>query len=323
MAAALTPFRAHLTAVQSAAAADPAESAPTVRTATILVNPSPADVTSPATPDPVRSSRFVVGTAIWVLGALVLGFLGYLAGLSSLTENRAQAVLFDKLRYELAHGTAPTAGPVPSGDPVAVLSIPSLHVKQVVVEGASSRSLMSGPGHEPGTVLPGQIGTSVVLGRRETFGAPFRHLNELRSGDLIYVASGAGQLTYSVDSLWRSDRSHIAPPPVKSRLTLITSDPAWRPGRSLVVTAALKSGTPGTAAVSSVASAADQPLGSDHGVGLSLYLWSQLAFFAVFGLLRYHGRVRRSVLWIGGLPVLLVVLLHIYPDLAALLPNTL
>jgi sortase A len=92
---------------------------------------------------------------------------------------------------------------------------------------------------------------------------------------------------------------------------------------SLSVTARLTSGTPGAANTSTAATTADEPLQRDNGAALSLYLWSQLALLAVLALLRFHHRVRRSVMWIGGLPFLLVVLWHIYPDLAGLLPNTL
>jgi sortase A len=283
--------------------------------------PAPAPATAPARE---RGPLFVTGVVVWVLGALVLSFVGYLAGLSRLTENHDQSVLFDKLRYELAHGTAPTTGPIASGTALATLTIPALHLRHVVVvQGSSSTDLMSGPGHLPGTSLPGQTGTSVVLGRRETFGSPFHGLSRLRTGDVITVASGSGQLAYRVDSRWRSDVAHPAPPASRSRLTLVTSDPAWRPSRSLVVSAALSSGTPGTAPVATIAAGHDEPLATDHGTALSLLLWSQLTFAAVIALLLFSGRVHRSVLWVAGLPFLAVVLLHVYPDLAALLPNTL
>jgi sortase A len=319
VAAALSPVRGaarHLSAVRSSAI-DPvppvAEQPP----------PAPAAVPSHAAARQLSSSRLVVGVTIWILGGLLVSFVGYLAGLSSLIANRSQAVLFDKIRYELAHGTAPTVAALSAGQPVAVITIPSLHLRQVVVEGSNSRDLMTGPGVEPGTPLPGQLGTSVILGRRETFGAPFRQLNALRHGDLIDVASGAGALVYKVDESWRSNQKHNSTAPTSSRITLITSDPGWRASGSVVVTAALSTGQPGAANATTVTAANDQPLSSDHDGALSLYLWSQLAFLAVVAVVRYHGRVRRSVLWVGGMPLLVVVLLHIYPALAALLPNTL
>jgi sortase A len=310
-------MRAHLVAVRSSAV-EPTPAPGTV--AVIAATP----IAPSSTPAPERGPRFVVGTALCILGALVLSFVGYLGGVSRLVANHDQFVLYDKIRYELGHGTAPTVGPIANGAPVAVLSIPAMHLTHVVVvEGSDSRDLMAGPGHEPGTVLPGQVGKSVILGRRETFGAPFHRLNTMRVGDLIDVASGSGKLVYRVDETWRDNVAHLSPPVTTSRIYLVTSDPAWQPKRSLVVTAALVTGTPGTAPISSAVAGDDQPLSGDHGTALSLLLWSQLTVIGVITLLVGHGRVRRSVLWMGGLPFLIVVLLHIYPDLAALLPNTL
>ena len=64
--------------------------------------------------------------------------------------------------------------PSPVGEPVALLSIPRLGISQVVVEGTASGDTLAGPGHLRDTVLPGQVGTSVVYGRAATYGAPVR-----------------------------------------------------------------------------------------------------------------------------------------------------
>ena len=89
----------------------------------------------------------------------------------------------------------------------------------------------TGPGCRLDTVLPGQPGVSVLVGRRATFGAPFADLDQLRTGDLIVVTTGQGQFTTS--STWCAPatrptrRSSRCP----SRLTLVTSDPAITPTR--------------------------------------------------------------------------------------------
>jgi sortase A len=313
--AAVIPIRA-LRATGASVTSDPGGG-----TSTAAPAPAPQPAAA-APPSEWRERRLLVGVTIWLLGALVLGFVVYLGVFSGLEQNRRQAVLFDRIRYELSHGTVPSIGPIADGTPVAVLTIPSLHLRQVVVEGSTSRDLMNGPGVEAGTPLPGQVGNSYVFGRRATFGAPFAKLGSLRAGDPIYVASSAGRLTYTVDGVWHSNHQ-FSERSVTSRITLGTSDPAWHPSRSLYVTAALTSGTPAAADTANASESYGAPLASDHGAALPLYLWAQLAFLAVLALLRYHGRVHRSVLWVGGLPFLLVVLWHIYPDLAALLPNTL
>ena len=55
----------------------------------------------------------------------------------------------------------------------ARISVPSLDLEAVVFEGVSSATLAKGPGHMPGTPIPGQPGNSVISGHRTTYGRPF------------------------------------------------------------------------------------------------------------------------------------------------------
>lgn len=64
--------------------------------------------------------------------------------------------------------------------PVARLQVPRLEVDQIVLAGASGRSLAFGPGHLTGTALPGERGNSVITGHRDTH---FDFIGELKSGD--------------------------------------------------------------------------------------------------------------------------------------------
>ncbi len=49
----------------------------------------------------------------------------------------------------------------------------------VVVEGTGADQLRSGPGHYPGTPLPGETGNVAIAGHRTTYLHPFYNLNEL------------------------------------------------------------------------------------------------------------------------------------------------
>jgi sortase A len=96
----------------------------------------------------------------------VLGFAGYLYVLSSVQESRSQVLEYARLRGELAGQVAPL-GPTAPGSPVAVLDIPGIGVRNmVVVEGTSPENLTLGPGHLRDTPLPGQAGVSEIFGRR-------------------------------------------------------------------------------------------------------------------------------------------------------------
>ena len=58
--------------------------------------------------------------------------------------------------------------------------------------------LRKGPGHYPGTALPGKIGNFVVSGHRTTYAAPFNRIGELRRGDEIVVEAREARYTYRV-----------------------------------------------------------------------------------------------------------------------------
>jgi len=89
---------------------------------------------------------------------------------------------------------------------IARIRIPAIDVDQVVVEGTDTGSLRRGPGHYPETVLPGQRGTVAIAGHRTTYGAPFRHIDEIDRGDQIVVETPYADLVY------RFERSRIVDP---------------------------------------------------------------------------------------------------------------
>jgi len=77
------------------------------------------------------------------------------------------------------------------------LSIPKIHLEDVVLEGASGHSLLLGPAHLIDTAEPGISGNVVIAGHRDTF---FRHVHSLRYGDDIYVLRGGKRFHYVVRS---------------------------------------------------------------------------------------------------------------------------
>ncbi|MEI8083282.1 MAG: class E sortase [Actinomycetes bacterium] len=118
------------------------------------------------------------------------------------------------------------------------MRIPSLGLQQVVVEGQDTATLQSGPGHVPGTSLPGQPGHAALVGRRTTFGAPFRDLGSLRNGDRITVTTVEGTATYVVTRVgWKS--GDVFKASNQPQLSLVTSGPRLLATRDLVVGATL------------------------------------------------------------------------------------
>ena len=127
------------------------------------------------------------------------------------------------------------------GDSAARIRIPRIGVDKTVVEGVTTSALREGPGHYPGTPLPGQAGNSAIAGHRTTYGAPFHRLDELQENDLIYVTTVQGSFVYRV-----AESLIVAPTDVyvldatdDNRLTLTTCHPRYSARQRLIIVAEL------------------------------------------------------------------------------------
>jgi sortase A len=284
-------------------------------------SPSPTPDPTPAERRPVTLARAIAG-GLLLLGGLLIGFALYLTVGSGLAANRAQDVMYGALRTDLEEATVPVSGVIPAGTPVGVVSVPSLGLEQVFVEGSTSEQTRSGPGLKSDSVLPGQAGVAVLVGHRSTSGAAFAHLDELRPGDAIDVTTGQGTFHYVVDLVRTSDAPATKVRVVPSRLTLVTSDPAYTPDRTLMVSARLQ-GKALPAATGTASVAAEQPGHGDSAGLVPLLLWSQLLLLVSVLATWAALRLPPAGVWLGATPVLLAVLWHVFENLALLLPNTL
>ena len=73
------------------------------------------------------------------------------------------------------------------GAPIARLSIPRIALDEIVVEGVGDDELNIGPGHLPGSAIPGMSGNAVISGHRDRH---FSRLDQLQLGDTIRTESG-------------------------------------------------------------------------------------------------------------------------------------
>lgn len=142
--------------------------------------------------------------------------------------------------------TPRTAGPAAAtqAEPVfsqAIIRIPKIGLSQAVVDGVSREHLKDGPGHYPGTALPGFHGNVVISGHRTTYTQPFRDLDLLAAGDPIVIDTPTGSYRYLAES------SHVVSPDDVSLLaatdravlTLTTCTPKGTARQRLVVVAVL------------------------------------------------------------------------------------
>ena len=287
-------------------------------------------------PPPAPTGPFLsrlLGTALTILAAVAIGFLAQMTVLGSLTHARAQKVAYANFRAELAQATAPVnhfddsgKDALPAGEAVAVLSVPTIGVKEVVFEGTDSGELTRGPGHRRDTVFPGQQGVSVIMGRRAAFGGPFARLGDLRGGDKITVITGQGEHVYEVMGVRRTGEPQ--PPALgagEGRLTLVTADGmAYLPSDVLRVDAKLISEaqeTPRLAISPGILPHRDGVMEIDLISLVPLVLWGQLLVAAALTLTWVRHRLGPLHSWLIGLPVLTLLGVLVAGQVAQLLPN--
>ncbi len=286
--------------------------------------PAPSAPPAPAQPRPPRAPErpilAAVGAGLLLLAVLALGLAGYLYFLSGVQEARSQKLLYTRLQDELANQIAPL-GPTQPGSPVAVLNIPAIGIRDmVVVQGTSPENMTLGPGHLRDTPMPGQEGVSEIFGRRATFGAPFARLDDLRPGDFITTFTGQGKSVYRVAALGSSQAVRIQDP-APNRLLLVTAASPVVPSYYVEVDARLVSVTRPGPPVVRVINAPELALAGDDGALVLTFIWG-VALAAVsaagtYGALRWN-------LWaayLAAVPLAIAVMWLLYQSLSMLLPN--
>jgi sortase A len=186
-------------------------------------------------------------------GALILALVSFRIARTDALTSRAQA----DLRLEVsAHGFADYVVPrrdarlrapartttrlIPGGA-LGFIRIPRIHLDMVFVQGVTSKALQMGPGHYPGTPLPGQAGNVAIAGHRTTYLHPFWSLDQLRPGDLILIQTREGSYAYVVQ--WQKillpTAMWVVAPTQQPSLTLTTCTPRFSASERLVIRAVM------------------------------------------------------------------------------------
>lgn len=307
----------------------------------------PVRAGAPARPQPFAAR--VVTRALTLIAVGLLGFGVYLFVLTPLEQDANQDVLYSQLRGPIAEAIPPYAGQetsddgtiqrevppvyadgedvlIPAGAPVALLEVPRLGLRQVIVEGTGSGDLVAGPGHRRDTVLPGQNGVSLVYGRSATFGGPFADITTLKQGDRFTVVTFQGKFTFQVEGVRRDGDPLPDIQPVAdggSRLTLVTAEGSnpFQADRTVYVDALLRGDAQPSADLPALIPPEEQSLAVDRPALLNLVLWMQALVGIAVAMAWARVRWGRWETYLTGLPVVLFVLWNVYESGARLLPN--
>ncbi|MFE2430950.1 sortase [Streptomyces sp. NPDC059373] len=282
----------------------------------------------------IPAARHLARGALLTLAALLLGLTVQLLLLSGLQQRAAQQAAHDALRATLAEGTAPVAQTnqqgqlLAPGTPVALIDIPALGVHQVVLEGTDSAVLADGPGHRRDTPMPGQSGTTVLMGRAAAYGGPFGALDRLHAGDTFSVTTGQGRARYRVlDLRHAGDPAPAAVAAGKGRLVLVTATGVPYLPRGILRVDADLVGTPAQTPAATIQSgtlpASEEPLAGGDGVPWPLVMWLQALALASAGAVWAWYRWGRHQTWIVFAPIVAVLGLQVAGQATQLLPNLL
>ncbi len=300
-----------------------------------VVSAAPADVAIAPTGGVEAATRTSWGpariaqVALAVLAVLSIGMVAQLVLIGRLQYRSAQVTSLNKFRTELALGTAPL-GPVetghhllPLGTPIALITVPAIGLRAVVLEGTTGSVLAQGPGHIRTTVFPGGAGDSVLLGRASLYGGPFGRIGTLERGDVITVVTQVGTSRFRVTRI-RPAGARIRPTAAgTSELTLGTASGGYLTPSGVLWVDATKIGPPlASVAVPSITLLpSEAPLAIDTSTLWALLLWLE-ALAILLGLAVWTWRRwGHAQTWIIFTAPMLVVWLFIADQVARLLPN--
>jgi sortase A len=176
--------------------------------------------------------RRKLGVAVLILGLAVMGWVGVVMvwgdPFTSLYTAHEQHVLAGQLAKEKSAWDQPAAPALlasqtkvvnttsllrsraerfgrslKDGQAIGRIVIPKIGLKMIVVEGTNEGDLAKGPGHYDAqsgvaTALPGAGGVVAIAGHRTTFLHPFRHVDDLRPGNFVYLQMPYGTFRYKI-----------------------------------------------------------------------------------------------------------------------------
>jgi sortase A len=132
--------------------------------------------------------------------------------------------------------------------PIAVLSIPKIHLEVPVFDGTEDLALNRGVGRILGTARIGQTGNIGIAGHRDGF---FRGLKDVASGDAVELVLHGQTLTYVVDTIQIVNPRdvRVLQPTPNATLTLVTCYPFYFVGSApqrYIISASVKKGNGST-----------------------------------------------------------------------------
>jgi LPXTG-site transpeptidase (sortase) family protein len=122
---------------------------------------------------------------------------------------------------------------------IGEIRIPKIGLVHPIYEGVTLTVIDNGPGHWPGSAVPGQLGNAVFAGHRVTHSHPFRNVDKLVPGDEIIFVMPNGTFTYKMtkQQIVKPADTWIVNPTQNATVTLFACHPPGSATNRIVIRA--------------------------------------------------------------------------------------
>ena len=156
--------------------------------------------------------RRVFGIALILIGVGIIGTVAYKKIVTSHKQNQLLEVFESQIAETKNEGNNESISleAINGYTPVAIMEIPSIKLKQPVVDGITEDVIKYFLGRFPESAMPGEVGNFAVAGHRVSdFTDAFINLYKVKAGDEVIVTTKDGRFTYEVDNSFIVDPDQV------------------------------------------------------------------------------------------------------------------
>ena len=156
--------------------------------------------------------RKIIGVLLILIGVGIIGTVAY----KKIVTSQKQNELLEAFESQLAEGDNENTEEEVNLDsingytPIAIMEIPSIKLKQPVVEGITEDVIKYFLGKFPESTMPGEVGNFAVAGHRVSdFTDAFINLYKVNPGDNVIVTTKDGKYKYEVEESFIVDPEQV------------------------------------------------------------------------------------------------------------------
>ena len=148
--------------------------------------------------------RRFIGVLLILIGVSIMGIVVYRKIITSNKKNQMVEVFENQLKENINDNNEneeiENLDSINGYVPIAIIEIPSIKLKQPVVEGITEDVIKYFLGKFPNSAMPGEVGNFAVAGHRVSdFTDAFINLYKVKSGDEVIVKTKSGKYIYEVE----------------------------------------------------------------------------------------------------------------------------